>query len=1636
MSSNSWRKYGGRSTSINDTINVGTVVATQFLTRTTSSITNTFNNLNVLGEAIVHHNVYLKEDLFVDRNEYISNNLYLNNKLMFGIDFSNNLNPYAYVAGNRSNIGINTLTPSTIFHITGTASEVLTVDTKSLVIRNIIGQNVNKKGIVVWAEDNYSNLYFYNDSTTSADNKPNAYIRYKNGGYLSATTATGIDLSAGYISSHFKRGVMHLDEETSVINTPGSLLFNSKNVFINSSNVFLFAYSPIDVPESAILLNTTGMLFNTKKDFYINSPGGTISSVYNVTKKKGIVDISSNNTSITSNITIATKKINKLSIYDETLSIYDSSNSIFLFDVYDNSSAFTGNALSLVALDNSSNTQMRIVTPSGEGLSLTGGSFPNDTVRSLGSIQLIDNNGMLIPSCTILSGKDPKKYYSTFGLNTYFPKTENYTLDINGPTRIGNGEINTIVSANFEIKFMKFSRIDKLSGIAVGSPTIVLSSDPNTQTQYLQNIYYTKDGGVTWNISSFGLESDNPDTFTCLYVCDSKFSLIGMTLSRLYYTYDGGIKWYPCLYPSYNNNNYLRTTNTILIVKYISSYKIFSVTNFNNVGNDEDVYGNIYISSYVLSETYISNQYYQGNSLDLLYDIEGQTTPTSNVTNVGRSFDRDIRDSDSNGDFSYFIGYSGIYHCKNTDIGKYESHGSTSTKYNNVYAFNPSCIIVVGVNIISWTMTGSNMTGSGDSAQISTIWTDYYPSSNLSIGYVNLRQVYVYDLSYAVAVGDNGVFIYSTDWTNGVWNKVPPTLLNSSGIADRLIGTDLRGINMYDINSFIIANANQQYNININQIGQGQIMFCYFPNLFNRANNKVFDVSGNMYISGDININDSGQLFSNNPNFNLLRNSDVKQIYLGNNAASTEVTGNLFVRNDVSLNSRLFVYGDVSYNSNLGTLGNITLLNSKKSLFANNFDVSLTFMESSTMNFGTDASNINIGTKYTGGKTITIGNGGIGTSKINNIIIGAPNDIITIYGNAVIKNVTETQFKIPLIKINTQQSSSDILTNSASVLSSLTYASPSAVGLSIKDYDNIFAGYILVTTDRNGYFMKAPASDNIINMNIGSLVLPSGFPTQLNINNNIQNGIMVLSKDSVTLGAGTTRANYSITVKPIDISNILLRDGNSTNIYQQIDTHIGVIGDISLNGRLLVQGDASFNNRLFLYSDASFCNRLYVNNDVSFGRNLFVAKSVAIDISGNESLYNLDVSGSSNFRGIIMPISLVDNSVLLSNTPELDFSNNFCSTWMFNVSAPLRSWTKIAMSANGLFQTAILNASYTANGSGKGGIYLSNDYGVNWTIGTLSTTQNWNNIAISSDGKTQVASYGAFIYISRDYGNNWTNKLICSYTVYSVAISSHGIYISAITYGSNTSVVYVSSDSGNNFTNNTLITNYTSNNANLTLNTSNIGSVIVNTGSIEVSSTGQYQVLTLFYSVSTMQNTLWISNNYGETWNYIVINTSTPMNDYLNTVCISSSGKYICVGRGNDSGNTAYNLFVSNNYGSSFTAVGPYDNTGYYWNGISMSANGQYIVAICSSPSQMLYSVNYGSTWELANYAPSATWQSICMSANGHYLTAGSTNGGSGSYIYNSVTPIINMSISNKLIVYRDVSFNSRLFISGPTIQF
>jgi hypothetical protein len=78
-----------------------------------------------------------------------------------------------------------------------------------------------------------------------------------------------------------------------------------------------------------------------------------------------------NKTNLESHLVVSNRGTNYNNLYNESGVIYDNSNSRYLFNVYDVSSAITGNALSLISFDNSSNSFLRIIDPSGAGFSTT-----------------------------------------------------------------------------------------------------------------------------------------------------------------------------------------------------------------------------------------------------------------------------------------------------------------------------------------------------------------------------------------------------------------------------------------------------------------------------------------------------------------------------------------------------------------------------------------------------------------------------------------------------------------------------------------------------------------------------------------------------------------------------------------------------------------------------------------------------------------------------------------------------------------------------------------------------------------------------------------------------------------------------------------------------------------------------------------------------------------------------------------------------------------------------------------------------------------------------------------------------------------------------------------------------------------
>lgn len=533
----------------------------------------------------------------------------------------------------------------------------------------------------------------------------------------------------------------------------------------------------------------------------IGTPNNTISST-----GKNLTILS---TGLQFNANVCISKTNTTSsIFNENLTIYDTSINTYLYDVYGNANINTGSALSLVSSDGNANTFMHITTPNQIGGTMNGGAFPIDSTR--GILTLGVTNPTFIPAQSIVSGNNKLYYRATTGFNTFSPKTENYVMDINGPTHIGNGELITTLNTNFQIIAMKFSKINPLVGFAVGTPT---SQVNNFFTQYFAR---TTNGGQSWTVDSAGIP------YTYLPGTFGTFSEI-MNI----FVYDNNN-----VYVASRNNNYFYysinggTTFTYVNVATINKYNTLYASNNNN--GDRVVY---------LGGTLNTVENYR-----LFYISDPANTSSSLTYNEISSIQ--INEMDGFGNYLYVVG-AGVqkYDISNCPAiapnAIYTTVYNSSNVYNCVYAYSATYVVAGGNGTISYTNDG-------------TIWY------SVSLPQYNIKSVYVYDTNNAVAVGDAGAFLYTINGAT-TWNPVPTAILNASGIANQIQGStcNLSGIFMPDLNSFVVSNVLSTYAISTNQgpittNGKSKILYGFLPELFNSKNNRVFDVSGNMGITGDI----------------------------------------------------------------------------------------------------------------------------------------------------------------------------------------------------------------------------------------------------------------------------------------------------------------------------------------------------------------------------------------------------------------------------------------------------------------------------------------------------------------------------------------------------------------------------------------------------------------------------------------------------------------------------------------------------------------------------------------------------------------------------------------------------------------
>ena len=301
--------------------------------------------------------------------------------------------------------------------------------------------------------------------------------------------------------------------------------------------------------------------------------------------------------------------------------------------------------------------------------------------------------------------------------------------------------------------------------------------------------------------------------------------------------------------------------------------------------------------------------------------------------------------------------------------------------------------------------------------------------------------------------------------------------------------------------------------------------------------------------------------------------------------------------------------------------------------------------------------------------------------------------------------------------------------------------------------------------------------------------------------------------------------------------------------------------------------------------------------------------------------------------------------------------SNFSNNWVLTYDTTY-SWTSLAVSSSGQYQIAC-----NANNSDSEGVSYSSDYGVNWSNITMPTSAEWKYIAMSSTGQYQtVSSSGTSVYNSTTFGLSWSlNTTSFAYTCKSISISASGMYQSLCTNNSSGSgYIYTSNDYGVTWTR---ITTSTLNKP---------------WSSISISKSGQYQ--SACYEIyEGSYGYIYISNNFGNTWRIL-----STVGTYKNwkVICISDSGQY-------QTANDASYIWASNDYGNTWTNNTDTNTSNYTGcTSLSMSSSGQYQVGCSSSNSDIIYSTDYGNTWNYIDSITSDYFASVSISAYGQYISA------------------------------------------------
>ena len=783
----SWKQYGGIRK--NDKLNnlaLGTLVVDDIILRQVKVTTHIFDDTIVAKKDIqihrnldVSNNVDVSGELVVHKNIYTPNYVIGTNKDI-SLNFEDGGDYRAYISADVNNqyIGIGTNKPNAFFDISSTTVDSFAVRNNLPYIRNILTQNENNSGIAVDTSGNISSVgFFYKDVSNS------------------------YSMPRSKITSDPSNSIISLDSSVNIIN---SLV----NTYITSQNATTITTISGDISlnsESIYLTSVIGDIVLASEDStFITSISGDI----DISANEGDVIIQSfDSTKLRSAVAISQRGITT-KLKNEPFTIYDNSLSEpFLYDFYNDTQLKTGTASVNVAIDNSSTTFTHLLTPDIKGLSIGGGAYVKDSSRSMGMIGLSTTDMSFVPSQIYVSNNNTTIYRTTTGINTYAPRLNNYVMDINGPTRIGNGELHTIIKHNSKL------------------------TDIRSSKEFLNYVFTT--GRRDEKMEN---DNTNPDT-------------IG------YASTDSGKTWTKVIVESTDN---LRTNDRYIFAIEDKAYILSSNARIHRY---DFATGNIDLEKVfnTLTTTSIYVKNFEGSDPGILISSANQiyyATIDSNFTNLTSLEDNistnitNIVASDGYGTKVYFVG-NGIQSVNYSTTTPTSETSITTGTYNTVSAYTETNAVAGGDNVISYTINGG------------TSWNvvaNIVADNTVLTSYVITRINMLPD-GKGLAIGnyDNGtkgLLLYTQDG-GSTWKDVPKEkAFYSFGNEDILRSPSINGMCISNNGSFVFTNTVEEVSGDTSEetynSGTSVIYYGLYPGLFDVYNNKVLDVNGGMNVNGQI----------------------------------------------------------------------------------------------------------------------------------------------------------------------------------------------------------------------------------------------------------------------------------------------------------------------------------------------------------------------------------------------------------------------------------------------------------------------------------------------------------------------------------------------------------------------------------------------------------------------------------------------------------------------------------------------------------------------------------------------------------------------------------------------------------------